>query len=248
MVNGGTKPVWGLQKNMQVYLDDPDPEPQPEWEAEPWQEQDFGRRGAEALSPSDLRAEALLVALASCPFAAAVAELREAKRQDGRQDAAGGEPDAAPPSPALTRELEESALTVVRTSAALAKRADCGRRLAVALSQPCGLGDALRALRLKAEAGDASAAAAMSEFDALRVHAGVGGVDAAARARRLELALELPGGLRGRRDKLKEAVALCFVAAEQPDDEDEVDAQVLLVRALSDLGLEDALDSGDIEF
>lgn len=235
-----------------LYEVDPECEPEPD--------PNSAHRCREIDEDPDRRAALLLVALAECPFKAA-----------SDADAA---PVGPLPLPRQRRALDKSdqdaALAAITFGAALARRGQGTATLSAALAQPQGLGTSVRALRERAAAGDATARRAVNELDMARQHAGV--TTPQARARRLRQALELPETCgESRRCALEEAAALCgdelssqaldgepepggepplpfeFDAGREPDDEEGLEALDLLERARSELGLQQVLETGEVE-
>lgn len=234
-----------------------------ESEAAGGQEEPEGEHAAEAADP-DLHAIALLAALAECPFGASEAAWAEfcmpaqQPRQIGppRDAWSTARVPAVASAPALSpkavRQLEDAAAVAIRGAAALAQRGCGTRHLSAALAHRQGLGGSVRSLRRRAAAGDARASALVSELDTLRRSIGIGGVDGAAQARRLQFALSLPEGSAARKEALEEAATLCRKASAldilgEPEQEDGCEAHQLLTCAQSQLSLQEALDTGDVE-
>lgn len=221
---------------------------------------------AEAAADEDdaeLRAVTLLAALAQCPFGAMDDDARVGPTGRCASDGAG----AASPSKHLQQRssraatvpgLDEAALEAIRTGAALVRRGCGTQSFSAALAQPQGLGGSVRAMRARAAEGDATAREALAELDAARRSIGLGGISPDARARRLRLALAQPDDEPCRLQALEEAALLCGVpplcpgagggARGEPEDEDSCDAIGLLGCVRSEIGLREALATGEVEF
>lgn len=253
-----------------LYELDPEVEPEPSetvsqtfWEAagSPDEPEPCEELGTEE-DPERL-ASLLLIALAECPFKAASAE-------DAARKAPPQRSKCRPPTE------NNAALAAVTIGAALARRGHWTGALSAALAQPQGLGRSVRVLREHAAAGDVTAQRAVTELDMVRKGMCAGGcpLSPRARARRLRLALELPEACgESRRCALEDAAALCgleacpelldgesgrepshdsalrshYSAGQEPDDEECLEALGLLDCVRSELGLHQALETGEVE-